>query len=300
MDSNQFDLFEVGKDKQTLLHTAAIHSKAKTVTALLQRNGSSEFINSTDTIGYTALHEAVLCCEHITKALLSHPLCDANVKGRPGLTPFLLAVSHSPFEMVRLLVNSGKCDIEARDSEGNTALHIATKCNWLIDYRQVLTLLVESGKLGIDIRNSKSVTPLMLTVQAPPHVTTNEKVRKMLSLGADVNATDGDGNTALHYFTMKETLHPAWDSELLSLLFANGADANSKDAIAVLEWLRDRKSDQTILNVLAMEGTGHTTIILTNNEVKDQKFDCKVIEGTGHTATNLPHKGIKSKKCIVM
>eukprot|EP00388_Colpodella_angusta_P004913 GDKJ01015644.1.p1 GENE.GDKJ01015644.1~~GDKJ01015644.1.p1 ORF type:complete len:203 (-),score=20.77 GDKJ01015644.1:156-764(-) len=201
------------------------------------------------------------------------------------LTPFLTAVRMAPYEMVRPLVNSGKCDIEARDFRGNTALHIATGyCDWdrfgdaiylEIKYRKILTLLLESGKLSIDVRNTKSMTPLMLAVQTPwPHMTTNKKVREMLSLGADVNATDGDGNTALHYFTMKETLHPAWDSELLSLLFANGADANSKDAIAVLEWLRDRKSDQTILNVLAMEGTGHTAINLPQ---KKKKTKCTVM-----------------------
>jgi len=79
-----------------------------------------------------------------------------------------------------------------------------------------------------------------------------EMVEFHLEKGAYVNATDDEGNTALHIIRTQHG-HPSlpedWAEKIIKLLLANGADVNARD-----------KQGRTPLHILALEG-GYADIV---------------------------------------
>ena len=97
------------------------------------------------------------------------------------------------------------------DGAAATALHYAAqRC----DADVVLTLLEGAGKRLLEKPDDLGRTPLLCAVQAARV----ESVRALLAAGADVNARDADGNTAVRTAAAEGTL------EMVKLLVAAGAD----------------------------------------------------------------------------
>ncbi|RSL61703.1 hypothetical protein CEP54_006046 [Fusarium duplospermum] len=115
-------------------------------------------------------------------------------------------------DFVELLLENG-ADPNRREQHGRTALHIAVKHG----YSGIVTTLVDHGA-DVDAR-VHSWTPLLLAArdwwfQVPDYL-----VKK----GADVNAADYHGRTALHW-----AAHHG-DKRLAQLLLQRGADVNARD-----------------------------------------------------------------------
>lgn len=80
--------------------------------------------------------------------------------------------------------------------------------------------LIENQGVGVDIREFMGTTPLMSSV------TQFHVMSRLLDLGADVNATDALGNTALHY----AAIIPA-SSRSIYLLLDRGADIEATNLL---------------------------------------------------------------------
>ncbi|MCR5347791.1 MAG: ankyrin repeat domain-containing protein [Fretibacterium sp.] len=83
-------------------------------------------------------------------------------------------------------------DVNAKSSDGRTALMIAVQFNQNIE---VLSLLLKAGA-DINEKNEKGWTALMLAAAWNPNA---EAVSLLLKAGADANAKDKNGRTALFY-----------------------------------------------------------------------------------------------------
>lgn len=91
----------------------------------------------------------------------------------------------SSADWVWLMLKRGE-DIEGRDEEGKTALHVACTHGTLV----IVNFLLQQGA-DVDARNDNGQTPL--------HVSKNvEVVQSLCAAGADVNARDNDELTPLH------------------------------------------------------------------------------------------------------
>ena len=151
-----------------------------------------------------------------------------------GRTALLLAFdsdqppSPSGVTLDQLLIEKG-ADVDARDSTGETALHYAVKAE---NVEGVRRLLAKGARPSIEGYNR--MTPLHICIQ---RIRDPEKkgliLASLLDGGADVNAQDLIGYTALHYLGPR-------DLENLRLLLHAGADVNienyqGKTALDVME-----------------------------------------------------------------
>ena len=174
----------------TPLHEAAYRSHLEVADLLLDRGAELE---ASDGLGHTALHFAFS-------------------SDRPP--------SPSRETLNQLLLEKG-ADVDARDSTGETALHYAVKAE---NVEGVRRLLAKGARPSI--KGFYKMTPLHHCIQ---RIRDPEKKRLILASlldgGADVNAQDLIGHTALH------CLVGTRDLENLRLLLRAGADVNIKNRL---------------------------------------------------------------------
>lgn len=119
-------------------------------------------------------------------------------------------------EVLKLLLEkqSDHMDINQKDSEGNTALHLASKNG----YSTCVSLLILKGA-KIDETNKAKRTPLFVAIQNAPE----ELIYNLIRAGADVNAEDRRGVTPIFMAAIegRDTLIP--------ILVNNGANVDARN-----------------------------------------------------------------------
>ena len=155
--------------------------------------------------------------------LLDHGASIECLDGQDA-TPLLLAVIAGRFHTTDFLLAWGaNPDHAATRSAKYRALHLAARAG-----NATLTrLLLESGALkNVKLEHPKEDTPLHLAMKHAGKDGGHEEVARTLVLfGADVNAQDGDGSTALHLAVQKGRC----SNDFAKLLVKSGADIDKKD-----------------------------------------------------------------------
>ena len=210
---------DAGPDGNSALVVAAYSGKREVATLLLDKDARP---NAADG-GYAALHVAILRGDlELVKALLSHG-ADPNIrltKGTPvlrdnvdlhlsgvlaGARPFFLAAKFVEVEIMRALAAAG-ADPLMGSNDGTSPLMAAAGVGW---------------KVAAYTRRDNA-TPGSI----PPPVDDDralEAVKLAVDLGADVNASNEAGDTALHGAAN------AGYAEVIQLLAAKGANLNAKN-----------------------------------------------------------------------
>jgi ankyrin repeat protein len=118
--------------------------------------------------------------------------------------------------IVSKLINSG-IDINAKDNQGNTALHYAAQYY----NTELIQLLINSGA-NVHAENNHGLTPLFFASRnLDPGI-----MISLIDIGADVNARDIVGQTPLMYVARFCSYEPSVD--LISALLDSGADILAK------------------------------------------------------------------------
>lgn len=172
-------------DGATLLQTA-LHEPA-IVKLLLDADADPELPSSS---GDTLINSAVLKPNPDVVKMLIEKKVNIHHLDSSRRTPICTAVSHvRDASIVRLLADGG-ANLGETDDGGRSLLHLA-----LDGPPEILKILLEFGKsIDPNRRDSKNQTPLL----AATNQANIECLKLLIRAGADINAQDSDGETALH------------------------------------------------------------------------------------------------------
>ena len=207
---------ETGPDGASVLVTASFSGHGALAAFLLERGAEP---NATGA-GYAALHTAVLRADAtLVRTLIAHG-ADPDVRltggsrvpratnwwvlpaSLAGATPFLLAAKYADVEIMRVLAEYG-ADPFLPLRDGTTALMMAAGADW------------SNGEIDRHYRRVPPEVAEALHADERPNL---EATRFALGLGADVNARNDAGDTALHSAVFK-----AWPG-VIELLVERGGD----------------------------------------------------------------------------
>lgn len=206
----------VNRAKSTPLHQASYWERIKVVQNLLKQKQKPN-INAQDSDGDTALHLAIYKdCGEVVQILLEHD-ASVTIANNNIHTPLHLASSFEQAGVVqKLLKHKAKPDIDAQDSDGDTALHLAL----YKDCEEVVQVLLKFGAAVI-IPNKDGSAPIESIIQD------QKKIREAFIKGMEHRDVPFD-------FTNPKGLNPlhlaaaAGRDELVQFFFAKGADPNAQ------------------------------------------------------------------------
>ena len=173
-------------------------------------------LNVCNESGYTPLGLACKTCNmEMVKLLTDETRCNIN-EGIPPLHISYPDGCYCWYDGFVLLINKPSCDINVQDSDGNTLLHLACKRD---DYFMVKRL-ISHPKCDINILDKNNETPLFQTFRSSKYSVVHEIVELLLETNkCDVNIHGIDGNTALHYVCERASFNDSL--KLVKLLTAS-------------------------------------------------------------------------------
>ena len=210
------DIDETGPDGASALVTASFSGHGELAAFLLARGAEPNAAGA----GYAALHTAVLRADaRLVRTLMAHgaePDIRLTAGSRVpratnwwilpgslvGATPFLLAAKYADVEIMRILADHG-ADPRLALRDGTTPLMMAAGTDW------------SNGEIDRHYRRVPPEVAEALHADERPNL---EATRFALSLGADVNARNEAGDSALHSAVFK-----AWPG-VVELLVEHGGD----------------------------------------------------------------------------
>ncbi|MDR2841612.1 MAG: ankyrin repeat domain-containing protein, partial [Spirochaetaceae bacterium] len=173
------------RDGKTPLYVAVETNRVSLIPVLLQYK--SDIFAATNA-GKTPFELALSENSEALDALITEATVLQSDNG--GNTPLLVAAKLGVnVELVRRILDRSAL-VNARNGEGDTALHIAIRMN----EAQTGDLLLSRGA-DVFAQNAKSESPVFLTFYAPGGI------RQWMFIPSVLQARDGLGNTVLHYVT---------------------------------------------------------------------------------------------------
>uniref|UniRef100_A0ABD2XNG9 Uncharacterized protein n=1 Tax=Trichogramma kaykai TaxID=54128 RepID=A0ABD2XNG9_9HYME len=181
-------------------------------------------VDARDKLGHTSLHLALLLNADIeVPELLLKKGADANLANEKGLTPLHIICEREKVSFLKSFLKNVEevnqlVQIDARNNEGNTPLHLALECN---ADKKVSELLLQRGA-DPNSANKKGLTPLHVICKWKPvnFVTMFFNINKKLNQTVQVDAQDNEGNTPLHSAIF------SGNEKKIELLLRKGADPN--------------------------------------------------------------------------
>ncbi len=200
----------------TPFHVAVINYADPDILNLLLESGKVD-INETTDLGMTALHWAVIESTTAAAEFLLSKGANPNAADKDGVTPLHFAIKYAKnMDMVKLLLNQEKVDVNYLDNKGNNALEYAR--NYLLGEKMV-NLLKKKGAVELPKRNNESLEKLL-------KYTSSDAVVEIENVLSDATVPNEDQIARIK----KENLISAitdWDVESVRLLLKDGADISS-------------------------------------------------------------------------
>ncbi|MDE6705785.1 MAG: ankyrin repeat domain-containing protein [Treponemataceae bacterium] len=191
----------------------------KDITELLIKSGTD--VNAKTNNGWTALMSAAGADNKDTVELLIKVGANVNAKTNDSWTALMSAAGAGHKDTVELLIKTG-ADVNAKDNNGQTALMQAARVNCEGgNYRDTAELLIKAGAdvnvksndgwtalMWAAVNNKKDVAETLIkagsdsgatliwVLNKTPH---SDATKLLIKAGADVNAKDSEGISALTY-----------------------------------------------------------------------------------------------------
>lgn len=244
--------------------------------SLLLASGANA--NHKDMYGDSILHTAAMTA--LENSLLEKFVragADVNVRNKKGLTPIGVSIEHNNAAQLKFFVEHG-ADIHAEDAKKITPL-VSVLLRKDDMYK---SLIIKKTVATVD---SEGNTPLIIALKRNiPY----ERIEYILSLGADVNARNRNGESALYIAVEKN------NRSVGELLLSCGADifaANTKNVSPLRLALENENGiEEWFLNsktISKRDGSGNTVLHFASEwKLPKSTFEFLIQKGCDVNATN--------------
>ncbi|KAG8673979.1 hypothetical protein FPOAC1_007298 [Fusarium poae] len=155
--------------------------------------------------------------EAMVKMLLDTGKVDVDAKDKNGRTPLLWAAENGHEAVVKMLVDTGKADVDAKDNNGQTPLSWAARNGC----EAVVKMLVDTGKVDVDAEDKGGWTPLLWAAENG-----HEAVVNML---VDTGKVDFDAKDYIGRTPLSLAARNGREAVVKMLLDTGKADVEAKD-----------------------------------------------------------------------
>lgn len=227
----------------------AVEGDAPELVKLLLDHGADA--NTRTRAGDTPLTTAIMRGRPDVMGMLLDHGAKGDAPGADGVTPLVAAVRFDSAKMAqRLLKHGANADLAAAD--GAAPVIAATSAG----NAPIIALLAAKGA-NLNIEDAQGRTPLLLAVQQGRA----DIARVLLQAGADARIRDTDGRTPLLLAAaLAPQRTPAETGELITLLLGHGADINAQDssgasALLMLVTAQERNARALAAPASAVQGS---------------------------------------------
>jgi ankyrin repeat protein len=223
-------------------------------------------VNIVDNDGNTALMIACINIENdeygcwsseIIEGLINYHT-DVNIENYEGDTVLMSAVKDSNWGTVYTLIKMG-LDVNTKTKDGESILNkLLDEDRCLYEYHiKVVKYFIDKG-VDINFKNSLGYTPLMQACIQEY----SEVVEILLKNGADINATDNDGKSALSWLVEVSTFQPHSYARELETLFNKKLSLYDPSFRQQCDSIADKWNSQTLKTLdLLIESEADVDII---------------------------------------
>ncbi|KAL4805762.1 ankyrin repeat-containing domain protein [Aspergillus unguis] len=222
-------------------------------------------VNTTGHMDRTALHWAVSSELPVIDKLLEHG-ANVNARDKDGNTPLhLLYPSETTKDTMETLTRHGARWDAVRDSDGKTPLHTSVESRQPDLDLNLLKPFIEDW----NVKDSRGNTPLHLLANSfIPADRSKRLIEQLIALGADVNLKNDNGQTPV------QELDPVNMASIGPLFLAAGADLEERDNKGRTWFLRSIRSDNDLRN-------------RTLRAAQELNLDIQAVDNEGNNALHL-------------
>jgi len=227
----------------SILHMAAWKGRLEVAQMILEHDSAMKvLVNTRNKNGQTPLHTASEYDQTSVVAVLLKSGADVDAQDNRKLTPLLCASGPVGIgEAAQQLLEHG-ASFHARDENGQTPLHLASKHN----HPDVVISLLKVGA-DADAQDSNDMTPLLCALERPG---SGEAAQLLLKHGASFHLQNKNSQTPLHLASKHD--HPSVVASLLKI----GADVDAQDnnSMTPLLYALDRSGSSEAAQLLLDHG----------------------------------------------